>query len=216
MKFLTDRGYAEELLKWAEVKNPGRWIDHSRYVAKAAEKISKEMKKVGFEIDPNIAYICGLLHDIGRYKGFTPSVIHSYDGYNLLMKKGYEGNANVCITHSFPIKTELIEAVNGWNLVPKDIQEDLMAKMKSIEWNIYDRLLTLCDALAETDGYTVIERRLVSVAIRSGTNEDIPKHWKGFFEIKHEIEEIIGMSVYSLFPGIENSIFNPIALTNPK
>ena len=61
-----------------------------------------------------------------------------------------------------------------------------------------------------------IERRLVSVAIRNGTSENVPKHWKGFFEIKEKIENIIDCSVYTLFPDIEKSIFSPISLSNPQ
>lgn len=183
MHYITDREYAVSILEWASLQNPGRWVDHSHYVAQAAETISIAMKQTGFDIDPNKAYICGILHDIGRYKGFTESVLHSYDGYLLLKKKGYEGNANICISHSFPIKTELIEAVNGWATIPDPIKNEMIEIMNNIEWTIYDKLLTLCDALAEANGFTIIERRLVSVAIRNGTTEDVPKHWKGFLKI---------------------------------
>lgn len=215
MEFLEDRKLAEELLEWARSKNPGRWVDHSLHVARAAEIVAAAMKKNGYSIDPNIAYICGILHDIGRYYGFTPSVIHSYHGYQFMMERGYSGNANVCVTHSFPIGSKHIEYCNGWGDVPEAIQVALIHIINGISWNIYDKLITLCDAVSEANGFTLIEKRLVSVAIRSGTNEFIPQHWRGFYEIKHEIEEVIGMSIYRLLPGLESSIYTTILLDNP-
>ncbi len=79
MKILT-RKKAEEYLSWAEKQNPGPWIDHSKVVANACEKIAQNVK--GMNGDK--AYILGLLHDVGRYKGVT-SVKHIYDGYKLMM-----------------------------------------------------------------------------------------------------------------------------------
>ncbi|MBM7840688.1 hypothetical protein JOC54_003981 [Alkalihalobacillus xiaoxiensis] len=212
--YLKDRYEAERLLEWASKENPGRWVDHSRFVAKAAERMAQALVENGYEIDPEIAYIAGILHDIGRYKGFSPSVIHSYDGYLLLKKLGYVGNATICVTHSFPIGTELIEAVNGWDQVPEWMQRELINILKQIDWTMYDKVLTLSDAIADTNGFTIIERRLVSVAIRNGTSVHVPTHWRGFFQIKQEIEAIIGCSVYQLFPGIESSIYEQISLEN--
>jgi HD superfamily phosphodiesterase len=216
LTYVEDRNYAEELLTWASKENPGRWVDHSYYVAQASKIIATELKNKGYDVEPNIAYNCGLLHDIGRYKGITPSVIHSYDGYVFMKKLGYDSVANVCVTHSFPIKEKAIESSNGWGLVPDDIQKQLIEIIKNIEWNMYDKILTISDAMSETDGFTIIEKRLVSVAIRNGTNENVPKHWRGFFEIKEELESIIGENLYSLLPDIEKSIFTKINLENPK
>jgi putative nucleotidyltransferase with HDIG domain len=87
MKFVEDRAYSEQLLNEAASSNPGTWVQHSINVARAAEYIAAELLKKGYEIDPKIAYTSGLLHDIGRYVGFTPSVIHSLDGYLFMVNK---------------------------------------------------------------------------------------------------------------------------------
>ncbi|PTX59162.1 hypothetical protein C8P63_113107 [Melghirimyces profundicolus] len=55
---------------------------------------------------------------------------------------------------------------------------------------------------------------MISVAIRYGTNENIPKHWEGYFEIKHEFEEMIGQSIYQMLPGIEQSIYKKLPLNH--
>lgn len=216
MKYVSDREFAKELLVWANSQNPGRWVDHSKNVALAAEILAKELKNKGVDIDSDIAYCCGLLHDIGRYKGITPSVIHSYDGYLYMMDLGYEGVANICITHSFPIGKKGIEYVNGWDDVPTYMRDFIVSRIEEIEWNIYDKLITLCDAVSETDGFTLIEKRLISVAIRNGTNENVPQHWKGFYYLKNEIEENLGDSIYRFLPGIEKSIYTHVNLENPK
>lgn len=51
-----------------------------------------------------------------------------------------------------------------------------------IEYNDYDRLIQLCDALSFPTGPTYIEKRLVDVALRYGFNElTIPK-WEAFLK----------------------------------
>ena len=90
------RKTAEELLLWAEPKNPGPWVAHSRTVARAAEVIARACG-----LDADIAYALGLLHDIGRYEG-ARDLHHIMAGYALLMEKGYSAAARICLTHSFP------------------------------------------------------------------------------------------------------------------
>lgn len=215
-KYISNRKYAESLLEWAYQLNPGRWVDHSKNVALAADILARELRRKGEDINPDIAYCCGILHDIGRYYGITPSVIHSYHGYLYMMNLGYEGAANICITHSFPIASERIEFSNGWDIVPEDMREFIIDKLGAIEWNIYDKIITLCDAISETDGFTLIEKRLVSVAIRNGTNENVPYHWKGFYKLKNEIEAKLENSIYMFLPEIEKCIYTPMNLENPK
>ncbi len=53
---------AERILKEAEQLNPGAWVDHSRNVALGARIIAG---KTG-DMVPELAYVLGLLHDIGR------------------------------------------------------------------------------------------------------------------------------------------------------
>ena len=93
-----DKNIANELLLWAGKKNLGKWVDHSYNVARVAEKIANECS-----LDGNLAYIFGLLHDIGRYEGIT-GLRHIYSGYKFLNEKGYNNIAKICLTHSFPYR----------------------------------------------------------------------------------------------------------------
>ncbi|WP_226669627.1 HD domain-containing protein [Metabacillus litoralis] len=211
MKYIVDRDYAIELIEWAYQQNPGPWYKHSLNVARATENILIELNKQGFELDVDLGYNAALLHDIGRYKGFTKSVIHSYDGYIYFKELGYLGNAIVCVTHSFPCKNEHIEIAADWSLVPKHMKIKLVEILEENSTNdIYNKVITLCDALADSEGFTTLEKRLVSVGLRHGTTSHTSLHWKGFYKIKKELEELLDQSIYKLLPGIEDSIYTNV------
>ncbi|WP_318581720.1 HD domain-containing protein [Bacillus paranthracis] len=211
MKYIVDRTYAKELLEWAYEQNPGPWFEHSINVAQATENIIIELIKNGYNLDADIAYNAALLHDIGRYKGFTKSVIHSYDGYMYMNDLGYTGNAVICVTHSFPCKNEHIDIAAEWSLVPDHMRIQLVEILiEHCNYDLYNKIITLCDALADADGFTTLERRLISVGLRHGTTSHTSLHWKGFYAIKKELEALIGKSIYTVLPDVENSIYEDI------
>ncbi|PFO42767.1 phosphohydrolase [Bacillus thuringiensis] len=211
MKYILDRTYAKELLKWAYEQNPGPWFEHSLHVAHATENIIIELIKKGYKLDADIAYNAALLHDIGRYKGFTKSVIHSYDGYMYMNDLGYTGNAIICVTHSFPCKNEHIDIAAEWSLVPDHMKSRLVAILNEhSNYDLYNKVITLCDALADADGFTTLERRLISVGLRHGTTSHTSLHWKGFYAIKKELEALIGKSIYTILPDVGKSFYEDI------
>ena len=85
---------AETLLREAELCNPGPWGNHSRVAAHCAERIALYCK----DLDPDKAYILGLLHDIGRKFGVR-HLGHVSDGYSYMMSLGYDEVARVCILY---------------------------------------------------------------------------------------------------------------------
>ncbi|MEB8573810.1 HD domain-containing protein [Bacillus cereus] len=211
MKYILDRTYAKELLEWAYEQNPGPWFEHSLHVAHATKNIIIELIKNGYNLDADIAYNAALLHDIGRYKGFTKSVIHSYDGYMYMNDLGYTGNAVICVTHSFPCKNEHIDIAAEWSLVPDHMRSRLVEILNEhCNYDLYNKVITLCDALADAGGFTTLERRLISVGLRHGTTSHTSLHWKGFYAIKKELEALIGKSIYTVLPDVEKSIYEDI------
>jgi hypothetical protein len=211
LKYILDRDYAKKIIECAYQQNPGPWFQHSVNVAKATEIILMELNKNGHELDIDLGYNAALLHDIGRYKGFTKSVIHSYDGYIYFEELGFPGNAVVCVTHSFPCLNEHLEIAADWSLVPEYMKIKLVEVLdKNCPYDIYNKVITLCDALADSDGFTTLEKRLVSVGLRHGTNSHTSLHWKGFYKIKKELEELLNKSIYKLLPGIEDSIYTKV------
>lgn len=77
-------------------------------------------------------------------------------------------------------------------------------------YDLYDKVITLCDALAGDKGFTTLEKRLISVGLRHGTSAHTSSHWKGFYKIKKEIEALLGISVYRFLQGVEESIYTDI------
>ena len=190
---------AEVLLDWANEKNPGPWFDHSREVAAAASKIASAAG-----MDGNRAYVLGLLHDIGRYKGFS-AMRHIVDGYELMKKKGDEQAAQICITHSFPLQR--FDAYSGEDDCDEAERATVMSALEGAKYTAYDELIQLCDALALPAGVCLMEKRLVDVALRHGVNEmTIPK-WQKLFSIFQTFESQMEGKIYDLFPEIAENTF---------
>lgn len=191
---------AERLLREGEAKNPGGWADHSRYVALAARSIAENCSS----LDAETAYILGLLHDIGRQKGVT-KMRHGLDGYRFLSSLGYADAARVCLTHSFPIKDMALHE-GKW-----DCSEDDTAFVanfiQTTDFNDYDKLLQLCDALAVASGICLMEQRLIDASLRNGVNRLTVAKWKALFELQRNFERAIGCSIYSVMPGVIENTF---------
>jgi hypothetical protein len=189
------------ILDEASKLNPGPWVAHSLYAGKAAELIAREDK----ELDGNVAFALGMLHDIGRRYGVT-SMRHSIDGYKFATEKGYNLWARICITHSFPYKN--IDAVFGkWDCSEEEYRF-VKGYLDSIELSAYDKLIQLCDALALPTGYCLMEKRMLDVALRHGVNEYTVEKWKATFEILKYFEERIGKSIYSILPNVVENTFS--------
>ena len=134
---------AEKLLNEAEQRNPGAWIGHSKTAALCAKEIAEHCDN----IDIDTAYVFGLLHDIGRREGVT-DMRHIIDGYHFMTSLGYDECARICLTHSFPYKD--IHSYNGQKDCTAEETEFIKSFLDNIEYDDYDRLIQLCDALAQS------------------------------------------------------------------
>lgn len=189
----------EGALKEAAQSNPGKWVDHSRYVAKACKNIALRCG----HLCANEAYMLGLLHDIGRYAGVS-SEKHLIDGYRYCMEKGWEKAAQICISHAFMIQ-DISTSIGEF-----DVSHEEYLFMKEFVahavYDDYDRLVQLCDSLAMPTGFCLLEKRFVDVTIRYGVHPVTIDRWKKIIEIKTLFEKEMGCSIYTLLPGVvENS-----------
>jgi hypothetical protein len=200
MMRIPEKDVAEQYLREAGACNPGPWVDHSRYVAHAAQRIAAHIPGLNQEA----AYILGLLHDIGRQAGVS-DMRHVIDGYHLMMAYGYSSVARICLTHSFPLKDIRCMAGN-WDGTVEDAAF-LRDYLNQISYDTYDRLIQLCDALALPDGFCLIEKRMIDVALRRGINDCTPAKWQATFDIQHSFEQQIGHSIYALLPGVMENTF---------
>ncbi|MCI6616406.1 HD domain-containing protein [Ruminococcus sp.] len=182
---------AEKLLNEAEQRNPGAWISHSKTAAFCAKAISERCDN----LDVETAYVFGLLHDIGRREGVT-DMRHIIDGYHFMTSLGFDDCARICLTHSFPYKD--IRSYNGQNDCTGDETEFIKRFLDNTEYDDYDRMIQLCDALALPDGATYIEKRLVDVVMRRGFNDLTISKWKAFLELKVYFDKKTETDIYKL------------------
>jgi hypothetical protein len=191
---------AESFLAEAESMNPGPWVQHSRNVALAARLVAERHTR----LDPRAAFILGLLHDIGRREG-AYHIRHLFDGYYFLKELGHENAARICLTHSFPIAD--IDVYNG-NLDCSTEELDFLRDyLAQVEFDDYDRLITICDGVAPPEGFCLLEKRMVDVALRYGINQHTLTGWRARFQIQAELQDAIGCSLYRLLPGIVEGTF---------
>lgn len=191
---------ARQALAAAYASNPGPWVDHSCYVAQACRAIAAHCP----HLDEDEAYICGLLHDIGRYAGVS-SERHLIDGYRFCMERGWEKAAQICISHAFMIQ-DISTSIGEFDMPPED-KAFLDEFVKHAVYDDYDRLVQLCDALALPTGFCLLEKRFVDVALRYGVHPATVERWKAVLAIKDRFEAVMGCSIYTLLPGVvENSM----------
>ncbi|WFR58741.1 HD domain-containing protein [Anaerocolumna sp. AGMB13025] len=195
------RHIAEEELMNAGRMNPGLWIGHSRYVAKACQIIAG----LTDTMDEEKAYILGLMHDIGRRVGIV-SERHLIEGYKYCKSKGWEDTAKICITHSFMIQ-DTKTSIGKWD-VPEEEYIFMRDFVASARYDDYDLLVQLGDNLALATGFCLLEKRFVDTTRRYGVNEYTVARWNRVFEIKEHFEKLIGTSVYQVLPGVKENTFD--------
>lgn len=182
---------AEKFLKEAEKMNPGLWIAHSRTAGFCARAIAEKCDN----LNPDYGYVLGLLHDIGRREGVT-DMKHIIDGYNFMLSMSYDNSARICLTHSFPYKN--INSYNGKNDCNEEETEFIQTFLENTEYDDYDRLIQLCDAISFPDGATFLEKRLVDVVMRRGFNDYTVQKWKAFFELKEYFDNKTQTDIYKI------------------
>ena len=186
---IPTRTEAERLLEEAEGRNPGPWGNHSRVAAHCAEKIAAACEGM----DPEKAYILGLLHDIGRRFGVR-HLGHVSDGYTYMMSLGYDEAARICLTHSFNNLTT-DEYIGKFDTTGEEL--DLIRnELSRVSADDYDRLIQLCDALAGSEGVMNIEDRMNDVKRRYGSFPQ-PK-WDANLELKAYFEKKAHRNLYEL------------------
>ncbi len=190
---LPTKEQALEELKVAGQMNPGPWVKHSENVGIAARNIAEKIPGM----DPQKAYIVGLLHDIGRRVGIVDIPTHVYEGYKYCMEKGWDEAARVCMTHSYRLMKDEFDYEPS-----TDAEKAIKEYILHTEADDYDKLIQLCDSLATDYGFVILEKRFVDVTRRYGIMEGYIKGWDVSFEIKETFEEKMGCSIYDVLPDI--------------
>lgn len=189
---------AEKELNDAVRRNPGPWEQHSLSVAANARTIAGAA-----HLDCDKAYCMGLLHDIGRRAGVT-GIRHVFDGYDYMMTLDQPEIARICLTHSFPIKN--LQTFFGKIDCTQEQLAFLDRYLYNVEYDDYDILIQLCDAISLPNGACIMEKRFVDVALRHGLYDFTLDKWRAFMATKTHFDRLCGCSVYTLLPNVlENS-----------
>jgi hypothetical protein len=199
---------ALELLAEARQLNPTPWADHALNVARVAEAIAAHVSEADREagaavasLDPETAFVLGVLHDIGRREGVT-RMRHTIDGYRHLMGLGFDDAARICLTHSFPmedvkhVKTSAAGPTE-WDCTDEE-REFVNDYLADIEYDDYDRLIQLCDTLALPERVCSLEERFVDVVLRHGFTEYTVPRWRAFIALRERFESMMGCSLASV------------------
>ena len=134
--------------------------------------------------------------EIGRYEGVR-GLHHAYAGYELMHKKGYSEIANICLSHSFPYQN--LGAYSGEYDCTPDELEIISSFLSEINYDDYDKLIQLADAMGTAHGVSIIDIRLLDVARRHGFNDYTLKKWDSVFMLKSYFDEKCNMNIYNLF-----------------
>lgn len=118
-------------------ENLGSWVRRSKLIGKTAKTIAKELN-----LDPDIAYACGSLLDIGK-KENKKDLDQIITGFNILRNESYFFPARITITSKFIIKD--INSIDKKINIEKKDQKKLINLLKSYKYNDYDKLFQLLD-----------------------------------------------------------------------
>lgn len=187
---LPTREEAEALLCEAEPHNPGLWADHSRTAARCAERIARACG-----LDPDKAYILGLLHDIGRRFG-TRHLGHVIDGYRYMLSRGYDEAARICLTHSFKRGDRTTDDYIGKFDVTDEELQTIRSALQTAPMDEYDALIQLCDAVAGAGQVMDIEERMADVRRRYGSYPQ--SKWDANLALKAHFERRMGRGLYEV------------------
>lgn len=183
-----NRDEAERLLLEAEYLNPGLWVAHSRNVAKCAEVIA-----IHSGLDPDKAYVLGLLHDVGRRAGIG-QLKHVYFGWKYMNDLGYPAVAKVCLTHSY--NTHRFEDdMAKLDIEPEQVEE-VKAALVGYEYDDYDCLIQLCDSIATAEGVVDVTERMTDVKTRYGSYPQLK--WDKNIELLEYFQKKAGRDIYGL------------------
>ena len=184
---IPSREEAERMIREAEAINPGPWGDHCRVAAHCAERIAARCEGM----NPDKAYVVGLLHDIGRRFGGR-HLGHVADGYSYMMSLGYDEVARICLTHSFNN-----QSMDGYIGKIDTTEEELaliQTELAKITMDDYDRLIQLCDSLAGAEGVLDMEERMGDVKRRYGYYPE--DKWNINLELKKLFEDRMQADLY--------------------
>lgn len=178
-------------------KMPQTSRKHFLAVAECAKKIAKNCKN----LDPEKAYICGLLHDCGQpSENRDCNKFHGLVGYHKMMEMGFDEVARTCLTHSFPeydFKPERFSYTHSEMVLCRNL-------INNISYNDYDLLIQYSDMLCKGGLVTTLKDRIIYIMNTYKISiKDARIRYRIMLKIKKHFDKLCGQDTYCLL-GIKN------------
>jgi len=150
--------------------NTSSWISHSIYEAQIVGDLAQMLG-----IDKEKAMTLGILHDFGRKT--THTFEHVTQGFEDLVKLGWENEAIATITHSFinggrcancdPAEEGFyIDNVGQPRWEHEEDKDDVAKFLELYKYDIYDDILNIADLMATDKGIVSPAERVEDIATR--------------------------------------------------
>lgn len=134
------------------------YIFHTQGVADFSERLARQMG-----LNPDKAYVLGLLHDYGKRKNEKQEdCFHGIIGYKDMLNLGYSDVAKICLTHTFVSKN----FSNDDYSYPNNWLEECRLLLKPIEYDDYDLIVQYADMFFEGVNCVTPEQRIIHIAER--------------------------------------------------
>jgi putative nucleotidyltransferase with HDIG domain len=173
-------------------------LQHSSTVARAAYEIARRTS----DIDTNIAYQCGMFHDVGKlYLSSEEAYKHPYFGYEIMLKNAEYLLAQVCVAHPFPVfdSDDYLKYYCHDDIVEMEKIKQALAKVKN---NIYVQLIQFCDKISGVNSFMQLDDKFALYKKRKETGEQaiaaIKANHTALTEIKNKLDVMVGEDVYSV------------------
>lgn len=183
------------------------FMRHCQVVATVAQTIASRTT----DLDPEYAFICGLIHDIGR---IDISRFHGLVGYEMMQALHEPELARICLTHTFIATqpnanytlTDSLDPGHFYNKFGIFCQEDLdktQALLVNMQLNDYDYLIKLADFLSDGQhDYPVsITTRILDLHQRYAntfTPDSFDTLAKNLQDLRHYWENRLHLNLYDL------------------
>lgn len=167
--------------------------EHSLAVAYIAQMIASRSGS----LNPEDAYIMGLLHDGGRIiDEFAEKRFHGLVGHYYYNQIDYPQLARISLTHTFYIKDFRLEDYP----YPRDDLIRCQQLLKDITYNDYDLLIQLADMINDKGQTCTLEYRVDSLVQRyKFPREKFQPMLDRLNEIKAHFDQKCGTDIYTIF-----------------
>ena len=154
--------------------NTSSWLSHSLYEARLCEILASRLN-----LDKDIAFNYGLLHDYGRK--YSHNFSHVTKGFEELIDLGLR-ESRACLTHSFindgrfnnnEIPDVKLDYVNNKEHFNSEY-DDLSKLLRNITYTDYDRILNIADLMASDHGILSPIDRIYDILSRRGELDKAP------------------------------------------